>query len=261
MPCKSVKKMSVSLEKTPISKGVNLAKNPLFMMIDTETIYMRKRVYELGFIVFDSVTCRVIKKGRFLIKETLESALYYFLQHGKTPIFWPDSRLNVMDCMKHKDCMLWQDAIGALLASVKKYDVAAFIAHNISFDIEAIYKTGKLYSSDFDSVFSVMSPIEKLELSGYFIHGLPDNLAYNMPHKVKSGCMTMKADFLVPALIAGASQNHDALGDCVNQLALYKIATENNGRYQNQGTIYANMQMFHAVQYESARRLGTSELE
>jgi hypothetical protein len=177
------------------------------------------------------------------------------------PIFWPESRLNVMNCLKDKDCVSWSDAIGALLASVRKYDVSAFIAHNINFDVGAIYKTSELYSDDFDGVFSVMSPIEKLELSGYFIHGLPDNLAYNMPHKMKSGCMTMKADFLVPALVAGASQNHDALGDCVNQLALYKIATDNNGRYQNQGTIYANMQMFHAVQYESARRLGISELE
>jgi hypothetical protein len=253
--------MPVSLEKTPISKGVSLAKNPLFMMIDTETVYMKKRVYELGYIVFDSVTCAIVDKGRFLIKETLESALFYFLRHGKTPIFWPESRLNVMDCIKSKDCVNWSEAIGALLASVKKYDVAAFIAHNIAFDIGAIYKTSELYSEDFNSVFSVISPIEKLELSGYFIHGLPDNLAYDMPHKVKSGCMTMKADFLVPALVAGASQNHDALGDCINQLALYKIATENNGRYQNQGTIYANMQMFHAVQYESARRLGTSELD
>ena len=100
--------MPVSLQKTPISKGVSLAKNPLFMMIDTETIYIKKRVYELGFIVFDSVTCRVIDKGRFLIRETLESAIFYFLRHGKTPIFWPDSRLNVMDCMKHKECCNWR---------------------------------------------------------------------------------------------------------------------------------------------------------
>ena len=240
---------------------VSLAKNPLFMMVDTETIYMKKRVYELGFLVFDSVTCAVIDKGRFLIRETCECALYYFLRNNKMPIFWPESRLSVTKCLKDKDCVNWQEAICALLARVKKHDISAFIAHNISFDIGAIYKTSELYSEDFNSVFSVMSPIEKLELSGYFIHGLPDELAYNMPHKVKSGCMTMKADFLVPALVAGASQNHDALGDCVNQLALYKIATENNGRYQNQGTIYANMQMFHAVQYENARRLGTSELE
>lgn len=253
--------MPVSLVKSPISKGVSLAKNPLFMMIDTETIYMKKRVYELGFIVFDSVTCAVIDKGRFLIRETCESSLYYFLRHNKMPIFWPESRLSVTQCLKAKDCVNWSDAIGSLLVSVKKYDIAAFIAHNIAFDVGAIYKTSELYSDDFNSVFSIISPIEKLELSGYFIHGLPDNLAYSMPHKMKSGCMTMKADFLVPALVAGASQNHDALGDCLNQLALYKIATENNGRYQNQGTIYANMQMFHAVQYENARRLGNSELD
>lgn len=232
------------------------------MMIDTETVYMRKRVYELGYIIFDSVTCDIVDKGRFLIKETLESALYCFLKLNKMPIFWPE-RLNAIDCLREKDCVNWFDAINTMLASVRKHDIAAFIAHNINFDIEAIYKTSKLYSSEseYNSMFSIVSGIEKLELSGFFIHGLPEGLAYDMPHKMKSGCMTMKADFLVPALVAGASQNHDALGDCVNQLALYKIATENNGRYQNQGTIYANMQMFHAVQYESARRLGNREIE
>lgn len=255
--------MPVSLEKTPTSKGVSLAKNPLFMMVDTETIYMKKRVYELGFIVFDSVNCRVIDKGRFLIRETLESAIFYFLRHGKTPIFWPDSRLNVMDCIKHKECCNWQDAINTMLNALDKYDIKHIIAHNVNFDVGAIYKTSELYSSEleYQDVFNSLVMREKLELSGYFIHGLPDDLAYAMPHKVKSGCMTMKADFLVPALVAGASQNHDALGDCVNQLALYKIATENNGRYQNQGTIYANMQAYHKAQYDNARRLGTSELE
>lgn len=255
--------MTVSLQKTPLSKGVSLAKNPLFMMIDTETIYLKKRVYELGYIVFDSVTCAVVDKGRFLIRETCESALYYFVRHQKMPIFWPESRLSVTKCLKEKDCVSWQDAICALLASVRKHDITAFIAHNIAFDIGAIYKTAELYSSesDYNSMFSIMSRIEKLELSGYFIHGLPDNLAYLLPHKKKSGCATFKADYLVPAIVAGASQNHDALGDCINQLALYKIATESNGRYQNQGTIYGNMQMFHKVQYDNARRLGISELE
>lgn len=255
--------MAVSLVKTHLPKGVSLAKNPLFMMIDTETIYMKKRVYELGFIVFDSVTCAIVDKGRFLILETCESALYYFLSHKKMPIFWPESRLSVMDCMKEKDCVTWQDAINTMLSMIDKYDIKSLIAHNIGFDVSAIYKTSEIYSSDYDynSMFDFISSMNKLELSGYFITGLPENLAYLLPHKKKSGCMTMKADFLVPALVEGANQNHDALGDCYNQLALYKIATENNGRYQNQGTIYANMKMFHIVQYENARRLGISELE
>lgn len=255
--------MAVSLQKTPLSKGVSLAKNSLFMMIDTETIYLKKRVYELAFIIFDSVTCQVVDKGRFLIRETLESALYCFLRHGKTPIFWPDGRLNVMDCMKHKDCISWSGAINTLLASVRKHDIAAFIAHNIAFDIGAIYKTAELYSSEseYNSMFSTMSVVEKLELSGYFIHGLPEGLAYLIPHKVKSGCATFKADFLVPALVEGASQNHDALGDCLNQLQLYNIAIENNGRYQNQGSIFGNMQAYHREQYDNARRLGIRDIE
>ena len=255
--------MPVSLEKSPISTGVSLAKNPLFMMVDTETIYMKKRVYELGFIVFDSVTCRIVDEDRFLIKETLESALYYFLRHGKTPVFWPDSRLNVLDCMKHNDCTTWRDAINTMLNALDKHDIKSLIAHNINFDIGAIYKTSELYSTDVDyqDVFESLVMREKLELSGYFITGLPENLAYLLPHKKKSGCATFKADFLVPALVEGGEQNHDALGDCFNQLQLYKIAIEESGLYKNTGSIFGNMQAYHKQQYDNARRLGTSELE
>lgn len=249
--------MTVSLQKTPLSNGVSLTKNPLFCMVDTETIYMKKRVYELGFIVFDSVTCRVIDKGRFLIRETCESALYYFLRHNKMPIFWPESRLSVTQCLKAKDCVKWTDAIGALLASVKKHDIAAFIAHNIAFDIGAIYKTSELYSEDFDSVFSVMRPIEKLELSGYFVHNLAKNTAFEVPYKAKSGCVTFKADYLVPFLTGGV-QAHDALGDCLNQLAIYKLT---NGRYANKGSIFGNMKAYHANQHDGGLRLGSREIE
>lgn len=252
--------MPVSLEKMPISKGVILAKNPLFMMVDTETIYMKKRVYELGFIVFDSVTCAVIDKGCFLIKETLESAVFYFLRHGKTPIFWPN-RLNAIDCLKQS--VSWQDAINTMLNALDKYDIMHIIAHNINFDVGAIYKTSELYSSDleYQDVFESLVMREKLELSGYFITGLPENLAYLLPHKKKSGCATFKADFLVPALVQGGNQNHDALGDCFNQLQLYKIAIGESGLYKNTGSIYGNMQAYHKAQYDNARRLGTSELE
>jgi hypothetical protein len=210
-----------------------------------------------------SVTCAIVDKGRFLIKETLESALFYFLRHGKTPIFWPESRLNVMDCMRHKDCVSWHDAINTMLNALDKYDIKHIIAHNINFDVGAIYKTSELYSSEleYQDVFESLVMREKLELSGYFINGLPENLAYLLPHKKKSGCATFKADFLVPALVKGGSQNHDALGDCLNQLQLYKIAIGESGLYKNTGSIYGNMQAYHKAQYDNARRLGTSELD
>lgn len=243
--------------------SVTLAKNPLFLMVDTETIYLKKRIYELAFMVFDSITCEVIDNKRFFIKETLESAAYYFLRHGKTPIFWPESRLNILECLKDKDTVTWQTAQDNLLLMLAKYDIKDIIAHNINFDLSAIYKTAELYSDDRDYAILLdkLPRYEKLELSGFFIHGLPSGLAYDIPFKMKSGCATFKADYLVPALVKGGSQNHDALGDCMNQLQLYKAAIANSGKYQNQGTIYGNMQMFHKVQYDNARRLGTSELD
>lgn len=239
--------------------SVSLEKRELFCMLDTETIYLKKRVYELAFSVFDSVTCDIVESHKFFVRETLESAMFYFLRHQKMPIFWPN-RLNVIDCLKQS--VTWENAIDSMMLVLKKHDVKNIIAHNVAFDVGAIYKTSELYCEEaqYNKMFDFMSSMTKLELSGFFVYGLPEGLAYLLPHKAKSGCATFKADYLCPTLL-GVSQNHDALSDCANQIKLYKIATENNGRYQNQGTIYGNMQMFHKVQYDNARRLGTSELE
>ena len=69
--------------------------------------------------------------------------------------------------------------------------------------------------------------------------------------------MTFKADYLAPCLL-GSTQNHDALGDCINQIAIYKLT---KGKYQNQGTIYANMLKHHALKHEDNKRLGNSSLD
>lgn len=236
-----------------------ITKNPLFAMIDTETIYLKKRVYELAVVVFDSTTCEVLASKKWYIKEVVESALYYQLRHGKPPIFWPN-RLNPFQVLKESNCVTWSTAIKEFMAILTKNKVDTLIAHNINFDISAIYATNSLYKAeDFTCTDNdpFLASYEKLELSGYFVHGLPLMTAYNVPYKAKSGCMTFKADYLVPCLL-GANQNHDALSDCHNQIALYKLT---KGKYQNQGTIYANMQAHHALKHDDNKRLGNDSLE
>lgn len=230
---------------------ITLAKNPLYAMIDTETIYLKKRVYELAVVIFDSVTCQIVDKKKWYIKETVESALYYQLRNSKPPIFWPN-KLSPFQVLK--DAVTWQNAIAEFMAMLSKHDVKDLIAHNINFDVSAIYATNNLYGLD-ETPF--LSSYEKLELSGYFVHGLPLMAAYNVPYKLKSGCMTFKADYLAPCLV-GASQNHDAIGDCYNQIELYKLT---KGKYQNQGTIFANMKKHHALKHDDNKRLGDTSLE
>lgn len=237
---------------------LSLKKNPLFAMIDTETIYLRKRVYELACVIFDSVTCEIVASKKWYIRETVDSALYYQLRNSKPPIFWPN-RLNPFMVLKDVNCVTWSTAISEFLGLLAKNDVNTLIAHNINFDISAIYATHNLYKPE-DFSYTENEPFlanyGKLELSGYFVHGLPLMTAYNVPYKVKSGCMTFKADFLVPCLTNG-NQNHDALGDCRNQIELYKLT---KGNYANQGTIYANMKKHHAVKHDGQKRLGNSSL-
>ena len=218
-------------------------------MIDTETIYLKKRVYELALVVFDSVTCAIVESKKWYIRESVESALFYQLRHNKPPIFWPN-RLNPFQVLK--ECVSWQKAIDEFMIILSKNDVKELIAHNINFDVSAIYATHNLYGNQGTEGLTFLVNFTKLELSGYFIHGLPLMAAYNVPYKVKSGCMTFKADYLAPCLV-GAKQNHDAIGDCLNQIELYKLT---KGRYQNQGTIYANMRKHHAIKHDDQKRLG-----
>lgn len=235
--------------------AISLKKNPRFLMLDTETIYLKKRVYELAFVVFDSVTCLPLYKARFYIRQTVESAVYYFIRNQKNPVFW-SNRLNALDVLKHGDCVTWEHAKSELLSVISRYGVSAIIAHNVNFDVSAIYSTNNLYTDDTTNP-PFLSHIGKLELSGYFIHGLPKMVAYNVPYKQKSGCVTFKADYLAPCLL-GSSQNHNALGDCMNQIELYKIT---KGRYQNQGSIYGNMIKHHTIKHDDNKRLGDSSLD
>lgn len=236
---------------------ISLKKNPLYAMIDTETIYLKKRVYELAVVVFDSVTCSIVDSKKWYIKETVESALFYQLRNSKPPVFWP-YRLNPFEVLKI--AVTWQQALDEFMLTIYKNDVKSLIAHNINFDISAIYATNNLYGTEYTQDKPFLSSLNKLELSGYFIHGLPLMAAYNVPFKQKSGCMTFKADFLVPCLIGG-SQNHDAISDCYNQIELYKIAIQGGTRYANKGTIYANMLAHHKVKHDDNKRLGNSSLD
>lgn len=236
---------------------VSLVKSPLFLMLDTETIFLRKKAYEIAFLVFDSVSCQVITKGRFLIAETIKSALWYTATNGATPIFWPH-RLDMAACLRSSDCVPLKKALDVLCKVIKDHDINAIIAHNVQFDISALYSTEAAYCEPSDCMLlENIGHINKLELSGYFVHNLAKNTAFEVPYKAKSGCVTFKADYLVPFLTGGV-QAHDALGDCLNQLAIYKLT---NGRYANKGSIFGNMKAYHENQHNGGLRLGNREIE
>ena len=249
---------------------LTLKKNALFCMLDTETFSTfsinlekttkektafneHKKAYEIAFVIFDSVTCQPVRKYQAYILEAVFEAAMFYKKHGKYPKYWPN-RLNPAELLKN--AVFWQDAKSTLLKALKAFSCNDIIAHNVNFDVNALYKTNEAYTQPSDKTAFLIA-FNKLELSGYFIHGLPLMTAYNVPYKAKSGCMTFKADYLAPCLL-GSTQNHDALGDCLNQIAIYKLT---KGKYQNQGTIYANMLKHHAIKHEDNKRLGNSSLD
>jgi len=165
-----------------IKMPVSLKKAPLYLMLDTETIYMAKKAYEIAFLVFDSFSCQVITKGRFLIAETIKSALWYTATNGTTPIFWPH-RLDMAACLRSSDCVPLKKALDILCKVIRDNGVSAIIAHNIQFDISALYSTEKAYIGENKrTLFGSIAPIQKLELSGYFVHNLAKNTAFEVPY-------------------------------------------------------------------------------
>lgn len=239
--------------------AISLAKNPRFLMLDTETIYNDKTMYEIGFIIFDSVTLAPVYEYQAYIQESMQSACYYTLKNnGNYPKYWPSTRLDLFKVLKQSKPLT--TVLSDLLDVMVKNGVKHIIAHNVNFDLLAVYNTTKKYTPDaYDSLFDTLSNIVKLELSGYFVHNLPPKTAFNTVHKVKSGCTTFKADYLVPALLGNnSSQKHDALGDCHNQLALLGIV---KGKYTNSGTIYGNMVLWHRLHHNNDRHLGNGAID
>ena len=112
------------------------------LILDTETLGLYdQRVYNLGYLIYDTETKTTIKARDYVIKEIydnnrlMQTAYYY----DKKPLY--EMRIANGTCKK----INWTYALRVLAREIKKYNVATMYAFNSRFDIKSIEKTCKYY--------------------------------------------------------------------------------------------------------------------
>lgn len=114
------------------------------LVLDTETLGVNdRRVYDLGYIIFDTDTNEVLMTRDYIIKqifdnENLMKTAYYA---EKRPIYF--ERLNSGYCKR----VYWGNACRILAHDMEKFEVDGVFAYNSPFDFKAILKTCTFYNA------------------------------------------------------------------------------------------------------------------
>lgn len=133
------------------------------IVLDTETLGLNdQRVYDLGYLVFDTETEEVLCKRSYVIKqvfdnEDLMKTAYY---NNKRPIYL--DRLN----SKYSKKVYWGNACRILERDMIRYGVKKVFAYNSRFDYRSILKTCLVYlakvnptEKGIDDIMDYISPI------------------------------------------------------------------------------------------------------
>lgn len=130
------------------------------LVLDTETLGLADpRVYDLGYIIYDTETEEVVCSRDYIIKqvydnnELMQSAYYY----NKRPIY--EQRLADGYCKK----VYWGVALRILEKDLMRYAPDGMWAYNSPFDFKAINKTCQEYNSKVnpaaDGILDIMNVI------------------------------------------------------------------------------------------------------
>lgn len=217
-------------------------KNQTLLMIDTETVTNARLPYDVAFVSFNQ--SGILEKCNFYVLECLQYILRYTAKHGKPPLYWPD-RMNPATIIKSKKCKPALEILSRFNNAVSECD--KIVAHNVMFDISALRNMAEKWCKG-----EMLAVKDTLELSGFF----PDYLSKEYGEKVpytKTGLATFKADFFMP-LLGDLVQGHDALGDVLNQIAIWQKVCQSE--YTGKMTIFHNMLEYQKSKHENVRFVG-----
>ena len=218
-------------------------KDQTLLMLDTETVTNFRLPYDVAFVKFCPIR-GVLEKQHFFVRECLQYILRYTAKKGKPPLYWPD-KLNPALLIKAKNCESAVEILSRFNNAAGECDKV--VAHNVNFDLTAMQNMADKWAEG-----EKVRQCETLELSGFF----PDYLSKEYGEKVpytKTGLATFKADFFMP-LLGNLVQGHDALGDVMNQIAVWQMVC--NSRYTGKMTIFHNMLAYQKQKHENARFVG-----
>lgn len=130
----------------------------MIIVLDTETLGLfDKRVYDLGYIIYDNDKKQVVKERDYIIKqvydnENLMKTAYY---ENKRPLY--EIELQNGNAKK----IYWGMALYILLKDIERYKVSELYAYNSRFDLEAIAKTCEAYNKNvvIDHIADIMDYI------------------------------------------------------------------------------------------------------
>lgn len=130
----------------------------MIIVLDTETLGLfDKRVYDLGYIIYDNDKKQVVKERDYIIKqvydnENLMKTAYY---ENKRPLY--EIELKNGNAKK----IYWGMALYILLKDIERYNVSEIYAYNSRFDLEAIAKTCEAFNKNvvIDHIADIMDYI------------------------------------------------------------------------------------------------------
>lgn len=130
----------------------------MIIVLDTETLGLfDKRVYDLGYIIYDNDKKQVVKERDYIIKqvydnENLMKSAYY---KNKRPLY--EIELQNGNAKK----IYWGMALYILLKDIERYNVSELYAYNSRFDLKAIAKTCEAFNKNvvIDHIADIMDYI------------------------------------------------------------------------------------------------------
>ena len=196
------------------------------LVLDTETLGLYdQRVYNLGYVVYDTDTRAVLIERDYVIKQIFDNSrlmqtAYYA---DKKPLYV--ERLEDGACKK----LFWGNACRVLAHDMEHYEVGAILAYNSRFDYNAILKTCERYctkknptANGIDDIMKVIDTITDTKEYKEFCktHG------FMTKHK-KPRCQK-KAETLYRYLTGNAEykEEHTALADSRIELQIYLEAVK-----------------------------------
>jgi hypothetical protein len=116
------------------------------LIIDTETTSEKRFCYDLGWLVYDTTTQKVLKERQYLINEVWNNTMLFSLAYY----------FDKKDMYKEKQVkeIAWNTAMLILSNDIKNYKIENVYAYNIAFDL-SVFENNCGW-------FSFNNPIEKL---------------------------------------------------------------------------------------------------